>query len=130
MFEGSILAGRCLQNASMGIAHAVAQQLGARSGIPHGLANALVLPAAMAFNAPAAPEAIDLLGRALDVDDPVGAVAGLVEALGLPTRLSDAGVTDDDLDAVVRSVAGSPGAARNPRHLDEDELRELLDGIA
>ena len=55
MFQGAILAGRCLQNASMGVHHGLAQLVGGRTGIPHGLANAIVLPAAMAYNAAGRP---------------------------------------------------------------------------
>ena len=91
--RASILAGRCLQNASMGVHHGLAQLVGGRTGIPHGLSNAIVLPAAMAFNAEAVPDALGRLARALGVDDADRRpCAALVERLGLPTRLSDVGV--------------------------------------
>ena len=75
LLEGSALAGRALENASMGVHHGLAQLLGGRTDIPHGLANALILPHAMRFNAAAVPEAWPPLARARG-EDPAAAVVG------------------------------------------------------
>ena len=56
MLEGAVLGGRCLQNGSMGVHHGLAQLVGGRTGIPHGLANAMILPHAIRFNADAVPD--------------------------------------------------------------------------
>jgi maleylacetate reductase len=125
---GACLAGRSLQNASMGVHHGLAQLVGGRTGIAHGLANAIILPHAMAFNRDAMPDALAAIGRAIGApDDPVAAVAALVARLGLPTRLSDCGVTDDDLDAVARLASGHRGIAANPRPVDEADARAILE---
>ena len=87
MLEGAVLGGRCLQNATMGVHHGLAQLVGGRTGIPHGLANAVILPHAIRFNAEAVPDAVAKLGEALGTDDVAGAVAALVVRLGLPTQL-------------------------------------------
>src|SRR5688572_30034435 len=58
MLEGAVLGGRCLQNASMGVHHGLAQLVGGRTGIPHGLANAVILPHAIRFNQEAVPDAV------------------------------------------------------------------------
>lgn len=129
MLTGSILAGRCLQNASMGIHHGLAQLVGGRTGIPHGLANALILAAAMRYNAEAVPQAMARMARALDVDDAPAAVEALVERLGLDTSLSEVGMTTDDLDAVARLSQSSPSVRANPRPVSEDDARELLESI-
>ena len=129
MLQGSILAGRCLQNASMGVHHGLAQLIGGRTGIPHGLSNAIVLPAAMAFNADAVPGALDRLARAIGVDDATVAVAALVERLGLPTRLSDVGVTDEDLEAVARLSQGNGNVRANPRPVSEDDALAILESV-
>src|SRR5437660_6278943 len=90
MLEGAVLGGRCLQNASMGVHHGLSQLVGGRTGIPHGLANAVILPHAIRFNLDAVPEELARIGAALgDPDDPAGAATALVTRLGLPTRLSD-----------------------------------------
>jgi len=132
MLEGSVLAGRCLLNASMGVHHGLAQLLGGRTGIPHGLANAVLLPHSIRFNAEAAPDAIALLGEALglnDADGPAlaGAVEALLDELELPTDLESCGVTEDDLDAVARLSQSNGSVRANPRPVSEDDARWLLE---
>ncbi len=129
MFQGAILAGRCLQNASMGVHHGLAQLVGGRTGIPHGLANAIILPAAMAYNAAAVPEALEKLARAFDVDDATAAVAALRARLGLPDRLSEVGVTEEDLEAVARLSQSNGSVRANPRPVSEDEALALLNTV-
>jgi alcohol dehydrogenase class IV len=128
MFEGAVLGGRCLQNASMGVHHGLAQLVGGRTGIPHGLANAIILTHALRWNADAVPEAAWRIGAALgDPDDPAGAVDRLRERLGLPGGLSEVGATADDIDAVVRMSSSSPSVRANPRPVGEDDARAILE---
>ncbi len=127
LLAGAALAGRALQNAAMGVHHGLSQLLGGRTGIPHGLANALVLPHAMRFNGPAVPEAMTLIGQAIgDEHDPPAAVVRLRAAVGLPERLRDVGVTEADLDAVARLSQGSVSVQANPRPVSEADAREIL----
>jgi len=128
MLSGSILAGRCLQNASMGVHHGLAQLVGGRTGIPHGLANAIILSHAIDYNAPAVPAEVRRIGEAIGApDDPAGAVRALVAQLGLPATLTEAGVDDDDLDAVARLSQASPSVRANPRPVGEDDARAILE---
>jgi maleylacetate reductase len=128
MLEGAVLGGRCLQNASMGVHHGLAQLLGGRTGIPHGLANAIILTHALRWNVDAVPDAAWRIGAALgDPDDPAGAVDRLRERLGLPGGLSEVGVTDADIDAVVRMSSGSPSVRANPRQVGEEDARTILE---
>jgi alcohol dehydrogenase class IV len=128
MLEGAVLGGRCLQNAAMGVEHGLAQLLGGRSGIAHGLANAVLLPHAIRFNLDAVPDELWRVGAALgDPDDPAGAVDRLQERLGLPASLSAVGVTPEDIDAVVRMSSASPAVRANPRPVSEDDARAILE---
>jgi maleylacetate reductase len=128
---GAILAGRCLQNATMGVHHGLAQLVGGRTGIPHGLANAILLSHSIAYNELEVPVEVRRLGAAIgSPDDPAGAVHDLVLRLGLPDRLSDVGVTDEDLDAVARSSQANPSVRANPRPVSEEEARALLEAAA
>jgi alcohol dehydrogenase len=128
MLAGAVLGGRALQNAGMGVHHGLAQLLGARTGIPHGLANAILLPHAMRFNLEAVGDQAWRIGVAMgDPDDPAGALDRLRERLGLPGQLSDVGVTDEDLDAVVRMSTSNPAVRANPRRVSEEDARAILE---
>lgn len=127
MLAGAVLGGRCLQNASMGVHHGLSQLLGGRTGIPHGLANAVVLAHAMRFNAEAVDAAARRIGAALgDPDDPAGAIDRLRERVGLPGRLSECGVTEADLEVVARSAPGNRNVQNNPRPVTEADARAIL----
>lgn len=128
MLAAAALGGRALQNGATGVHHGLSQLLGGRTGIPHGLANAIVLPHAMRFNSAAVADELGRIGAALgDPDDAPGAAARLVERLGLPTRLRDCGVEQEDLDAVARLSGGNPSVRANPRPVTEDDARAVLD---
>jgi maleylacetate reductase len=128
MLEGAVLGGRCLQNGRMGVHHGLSQLVGGRTGIPHGLANAVILPHAIRYNAAAVPDAVARIGAAIGApDDPAGAVEALVARLELPTRLSECGVAEDDLDVVARLSQGNGNVQANPRPVGEDDARRLLD---
>ncbi|MBA2608712.1 MAG: iron-containing alcohol dehydrogenase [Actinobacteria bacterium] len=128
MFAGAALAGRCLQNGSMGIHHGLAQLIGARSGIPHGRANAVLLSKVVAFNELAAPDAIRKIGHALgDENDAAGAVDRLRTRLGLPSGLNEAGVSDDDIAAVAEMAPQNHNVRNNVRPADAEEVQALLE---
>jgi alcohol dehydrogenase class IV len=128
MLEGAVLGGRCLQNASMGVHHGLAQLMGGRTGIPHGLANALILASVLRFNAAAVADEIRRIGVALgDADDAAGAVDRLRERLGLPDGLAACGVEEEDLDAVARMAEGNGNVRNNPRPVSEDDARMILE---
>jgi maleylacetate reductase len=127
MLGAAVLGGRCLQNGSMGVHHGLAQLVGGRTGIPHGLANAVILAHAVRYNAPAVPDAVRRVGEAVgDADDPAGAIEALVAALGLPTTLSAAGVSEDDLEVVARLAPSNGNVAANPRPVSEDDALDIL----
>jgi len=127
MFEGAALAGRCLQNGSMGVHHGLAQLVGGRTGIAHGLANAVILPHVIRFNGVAAYDELERLGEAIGApDDTAGAIAALVARLGLPAGLGECGVTLDDLDAVARLSQSNHNVRNNIRPVSEEDARAIL----
>jgi alcohol dehydrogenase class IV len=127
MLEGSALAGRCLQNGSMGVHHGLAQLVGGRTGIPHGLANAVILPHAVRFNFLTVSDELGRLGDAIGApDDPAAAISALIEQIDLPIRLGDCGVTLEDLDAVARLSQSNANVQNNPRPVSEDDARAIL----
>ena len=82
----------------------------------------------MRFNADVAPDEMQRIGEALgDPDDAPSAVARLIERLGLPTRLRDCDVDEDDLDAVARMSQSSLAVQANLRPVGETDARAILD---
>jgi maleylacetate reductase len=128
MLLGAMLGGRCLQNASMGVHHGLAQLVGGRTGIAHGLANALILAHAVRFNANAAPDAIWALAQAFGRTD--GDAATAIDELraraGLPAKLGECGVTLDDLEAIAKAAPSNGNVMKNPKPVTEADARAIL----
>lgn len=128
LLEGAMRASLALGRAGLALAHALAQALGGRYGLPHGAMNALCLPPSLRFNEPAVPEAIARFGRALGTDDPAGRVEQLAR-LGGFVRLRDFGVPEHELEEIAALAAARPGARANPRPAGAGELVALLRSI-
>ena len=128
LLEGAMRAAFALADSGLCLAHAMAQALGGRYGLPQGTMNAVCLPAGLRFNAEVVPEAIARLGRALGADDPVSRVEELAR-LGGFGRLRDLGVPEDELGEVAEAVVARPGAKANPRRASVDEVARLLRSI-
>jgi alcohol dehydrogenase class IV len=103
----------------------MAQALGGRYGLPHGVLNAICLPPALRFNAEYLPPAF---GEALGTDDPAARVEELARLGGI-RRLRDLGIPREDLPGVAEAVAARPGARANPRPAGADTVLELLEQI-
>lgn len=121
---GAYLAGTVLATSGMAIHHRICHVLGGTYGLPHGDANAIVLPHAVAFNEPAAPIAIARVARSLDADSAAPALFDLARSLGAPTSLRELGFDGADLEGVADRVAG--GDFYNPRPAGRDEIMEIL----
>jgi maleylacetate reductase len=127
MLAGACLAGRSLMNASMGVHHGLSQLVGGRSGIPHGLANAVLLAHCIRFNATAAPAEVARIGAALgSSEDAASAVDALRARLQLPGTLREAGVAEDELAAVARLSQSNHNVTRNPRPVSEADALAIL----
>jgi alcohol dehydrogenase class IV len=111
--------------AGMGVAHAMAQALGGRYGLPHGSMNAVCLPPALRFNAEAARAEIAAFAEAMGTDDAARAALELA-ALSGPTRLRDYDVPEDDLPLVAEAAAARAPARANPRPAPADAILQLL----
>ena len=128
LLEGAMHAGAALASAGLGLAHAMAQALGGRFGLPHGAMNALTLPPALRFNEPVAGREIARFGDALGTKDPVGRAQELAR-LGGYIRLRDQGVPQNELAEVAEAAALRPGAKANPRPAIPSQISELLRSI-
>ncbi|CAN5152822.1 hypothetical protein BH18ACT12_BH18ACT12_17230 [soil metagenome] len=125
LLEGAMHSGMALGGSMLALGHAIAQALGGRYGLPHGAMNALALPAALRFNAQAAPEAVARFGEALGTDEPAGRVEELAR-LGGFGRLRDFGVPEEDLSEIAAATVERAGAKANPRQASAAEVEALL----
>ncbi|HJQ49313.1 MAG TPA: iron-containing alcohol dehydrogenase [Gaiellaceae bacterium] len=123
LLRGACHAGAALAGSMLALAHAIAQALGGRYGLPHGTLNGISLPPALRFNTAYAPEAVRRFGEAIGApDDPAGRVA----ALAGQARLRDLGVPEDDLREVAADAAQRGGNRANPKPATPEEIEELL----
>src|SRR5207249_1423158 len=97
LLRGACHGGAALAGSMLALAHALAQAIGGRYGLPHGTLNGICLPPVLRFNTPFAPDAVGRFGEAIgDRDDPARRVEALT-ALAGPTRLRELGVPEPDL---------------------------------
>lgn len=138
MLLASTMAGMAFSNTMTGAVHALAHALGGQYGIPHGLANGMMLPHVMAFNIEEAPERFMLIADAMGCDvagkAPLEAAKLAVEAvhtlkkeIGLTDTLKDHGVKDDDdvLNALAEQAVGDSQVSYNTRYAEEEDLLEI-----
>lgn len=112
----------------LGATHALAHPLSTLAGLPHGMANGILLPHLLRFNAEVVPERVAEVGRALaDQDDAAGAVTALAKDVGLPANLSEAGVDRGLLDDLVAQAMGEFLLSENPRPVTEADARTLYE---
>lgn len=135
MLLGSNMAGWAFNHSQLGVAHALALPPGARFGVPHGVANAILLPVAMAYNRSACAEAMAAVGRALGVPSHLGVeeqaaaavevVRALGRAVGLPAGLGEVGVSSEAFEAMIEDASRSRHIAANPRTVAPGDLLAL-----
>ncbi|GAA3806237.1 maleylacetate reductase [Streptomyces coacervatus] len=121
---GAWLCGSCLGATTMGLHHKLCHVLGGTFGLPHAETHTVVLPYALAYNAPAAPDAAAALARALDADDAPRALRELSERLGAPRTLAELGLKETDLTVAAAQTAGQ--AYANPREVTADGALAVL----
>ncbi len=122
---GAWLAGTCLASVAMALHHKLCHALGGAFDLPHAETHAIVLPHALAYNAPAAPAAMAALGRALGTSDPAGALFDLRAVLGAPASLAELGVQKSELAKIAELALATPYP--NPRPLERAPLLALLE---
>jgi len=140
MALGSHYAGLCLSTSAVGYVHAIAHQLGARYGVPHGRANAMVLPHVLAFNQPACVKKLGSLARDLELA-PAGATdSAAADALSarvrellarLPLRRSGSMIQRADYAGIAHdALTEAHGMYAVPRYMAEEDVYRVLDGVA
>jgi alcohol dehydrogenase class IV len=118
------LAGACLGSVGMALHHKLCHTLGGTFDLPHAETHTAVLPHALAYNAPAAPEAMARLNRALGTANAPRTLFDIAGGLGAKMALRDLGMPADGIDRAVELAMANP--YWNPRPLERPALRALL----
>jgi alcohol dehydrogenase class IV len=121
---GAWLAGAALGTVGMALHHKLCHTLGGSFNLPHAETHTVVLPHAARYNAPAAPEAMSRIARALGATDAPQGLYDLAKAIGAPLALKDIGMPADGLDRAAELAVTNP--YWNPRALERGAIRELL----
>jgi maleylacetate reductase len=126
LLRGACHGGAALAGSMLALAHAMAQAVGGRYGLPHGTLNGICLPPVLRFNSAYAPDAVARFGEAVGApDDPVARVEELT-ALAGPTRLRELGVPEADLPGLAAAAAERGGNLANPKPASPEEIEQLL----
>ena len=136
MALGQYVAGMGFSNVGLGNVHSMAHPLGALYDTPHGVANAIILPTVMEYNAPATGEKYRNIAKAMGVDGvdsmtldearkaAVNAVKKLSKDVGIPENLKDI-VKPEDVDFLAQSAYDDACRPGNPRETSVEEIKEL-----
>ena len=140
MALGQYVAGMGFSNVGLGIVHSMAQSLGAVYDTPHGVANAILLPTIMEYNAPCTGDKYKYIAKAMGVEGTdsmtqeeyrkaaVDAVKKLSADVGIPADLK-AIVKEEDLDFLSESAFADACCPGNPRDTSVAEIKELYKSL-
>ena len=136
MAVAQYVAGMAFSNVGLGLVHGMAHPLGSLFDIPHGVANAVLLPTVMEFNKPCCVEKYGKIAEAMGVnisgmtpDEAAQAAVDAVKALsarvGIPARLSDLGIKEADVEPLSLQAIEDVCTPGNPREVALDDIRAL-----
>ena len=136
MALGQYIAGMGFSNVGLGIVHSMAHPLGALYDTPHGVANAILLPTVMEYNAPMTKDKYREIARAMGVKGvdemsqdeyrkaAIEAVKKLSVDVGIPTKLE--AIKEEDLQFLAESAHADACAPGNPKDASVEDLKDLF----
>jgi alcohol dehydrogenase class IV len=138
MLIASTMAGLAFSQTRLGNVHAMSHPVSGHFGVPHGVANAILLPRVMAFNLIALPEAFAEIAAAMGQDvegrAPMEAASCAVEAVSalerdieIPETLTEAGVTAEDIPVLAEDAMKSGNIPINPRRTVQSDIEGLFE---
>ena len=140
MALGQYIAGMGFSNVGLGIVHSMAHPLGALYDTPHGVANAIILPTVMEYNAPATGGKYREIARAMGVEGTdamsqeeyrkaaIDAVKKLSQDVGIPADLKEI-VKPEDIAFLAQSAFDDACRPGNPRDTSVEEITELYKSL-
>ncbi|WP_312816684.1 lactaldehyde reductase [Atlantibacter subterraneus] len=139
MALGQYIAGMGFSNVGLGLVHGMAHPLGAFYDTPHGVANAILLPHVMRYNADYTGEKYRAIAQAMGVDvqgmsiaqareAAIGAVEALNRDVGIPASLRDVGAREEDVPELAQAALADVCTGGNPREATLDDIVALYHG--
>ena len=137
MALGQYVTGMAFSNVGLGVVHGMAHPLSAFYDTPHGVANAVLLPYVMAFNAPYTGEKFREIARAMGIGNvdamsqeeyrqaAIDAVGQLSKDVGIPQTLREIGVKEEDLEALSEAAMADVCTGGNPRPCSKELVWEV-----
>lgn len=130
------IAAQAFSNVGLGLVHGMAHPMGSLHDIPHGVANALLLPTIMEFNMPECIEKFGVIARTMGVDTTgmtaeeaaqaaCDAVKDLAIRVGIPQHLSEFGIKEEHIPALAAQAITDVCTPGNPRDVTEEQIVEL-----
>jgi alcohol dehydrogenase len=137
MMMASLMAGLAFSNASLGIVHAMAHSLGGTLDLPHGECNAILLEKAVLYNYQTAADKYDQLAVAMrkkiepgeDIENAyvlAECISSLRTSLDINQKLSDLGVTLEDIPHLAQFALHDPCLATNPREANQSDIEDIF----
>jgi alcohol dehydrogenase len=138
MARASMQAGMAFNGAGLGVVHAISHQVGGTFGVPHGLANAIILPYAMEYNIPQVPDLMvdvaDALGEDVDRSKPatvegykaVRATRRLADAVRIPRTLAETDAAPDATTRLAEQALDDGSLTGNPRTTDQADIEGII----
>ena len=134
------VAGMAFSNVGLGVVHGMAHPMGSLHNIPHGVANAILLPTIMEFNAPVCREKYVEIAKAMGAykegmtqieaaQAACDAVRALAIEVGIPQHLSEIGIYEKDIDALADQAIADVCTPGNPRKVTRDDIVALYKKI-
>ena len=136
MAVAQYVAGMAFSNVGLGVVHGMAHPMGSLFDIPHGVANALLLPTVMEFNKPVCVDKYVEIAKAMDAykegmtkaeaaQAACDAVRALAIEVGIPQHLSEIGIKEEDIDALADQAIADVCTPGNPRKVTRADIVEL-----
>ena len=136
MAVAQYIAGMGFSNVGLGLVHGMAHPLGAYFDVPHGVANALLLPIVMKYNASSCVDKYGEIAKAMGINTfafskleaanaAVEAVKALAVRVGIPEKLRDLNVTEESLESLAQSAFNDVCTPGNPREVKLEDVLKL-----
>lgn len=137
MAYASLLAGMAFNNGNLGYVHAMAHQLGGLYDMPHGVANAMLLPHVCRYNMIANPQKFadiaEFMGENIDglslmeaAEKAIDSLFKLSSDIGIPKSLKEAGIKEEDIELMSENALKDGNAFSNPRKGNEKDVAEIF----